>query len=244
MRRLAALLLCTGLLTGCAGSGGNPDGIWINQPIIEAAREGGPLREALLAYGPVLEWQLDSARQRASYSNGFEIAEGQLQVADDGLLTVAYPGDFSEHLHLQGDQLTQQASDQSPQQQFSRPAQPAAAGTPLGSSFEWALYQAYLGGDWKIAQGQGQGGLVVFHPDGRLEGLPGADRYALCLAGDCASMAGDHDSLWLQRGDQGATWIFQRDGEQLGIHEAFNAAAPDEIPDYRPGRLTWLLQRD
>lgn len=244
MRKLAALLLSSALLAGCASSGGNPDGVWINQPIIDAARSGGPLREALLAYGPVLEWQLDGSRHRAIYSNGFETAEGRLQTREDGVLTVDYPGDLQEHLHPQGKHLMQQASDQGPQQQFSRPAHPAASGAPIGSSFEWALYDAYLGGNWLIQQGPGQGGLVLFRPDGSVEGLPGAERYALCLAGDCASMAGENDSLWLQLGEQGATWLFQREGDQLRILEAFNSAAPDEIPDYRPGRLGWLLQRD
>ncbi|WP_068825236.1 hypothetical protein [Pseudomonas sp. BMS12] len=244
MRRLAALLLCAGLLTGCAGSGGSPDGTWINQSIVEEARQGGPLREALLAYGPVLEWQFDSGRSLATYSNGFESPQGRLDIGDAGQLTVAYQGGFEEHLKLQDDQLIQLAGAQGPQQQFSRASHDVALGAPIGSSFEWVLYEAYLGGKWLIREGQGQGGLVLFHPDGSLEGLPGAERYALCLAGDCASMAGDNDSLWLQLGEQGAPWIFQREGEQLRILEAFNAAAPDEIPEYRPGRLTWLLQRD
>ena len=244
MRRLAALLVCSGLLTGCTSSGGSPDGTWINQPVIDAARQGGPLREALLAYGPVLEWRLDSQRNLATYSNGYEVPQGRLSVGEGGQLTVDYQGGVQEHLQLRDEQLILQASDQGPQQQFSRATRDVAIGAPIGSHFEWALYQAYLDGKWLIREGQGQGGLVIFHPDGSLEGLPGAERYALCLAGDCASMAGENDSLWLQRGEQGAPWIFQREGDQLRILEAFNSAAPDEIPEYRPGRQAWLLQRD
>ncbi|WP_394560213.1 hypothetical protein [Aquipseudomonas alcaligenes] len=243
MRHLLPLALSAGLLAGCAGPQ-SPDGTWINQPIIDAARTGIPLREALLAHGPNLEWRLDSQRGLAAYSNGFEAPEGRLSTSEDGQLQVDYQGDYQEHLLQQGDELVQQASAYGPEQHFSRPAQQAEAGAPLGSSFEWALYQAYLGGEWKIREGVGEGGLVLFHPDGRLEGLPGAERYALCLAGDCASMAGENDSLWLQLGNQGAPWLFERDGDQLRILEALNQSAPDEVPSYRPGRQAWLLERD
>jgi hypothetical protein len=57
-------------------------------------------------------------------------------------------------------------------------------------------------------------------------------------------MAGEHDSLWLQLGNQGATWLFERDGDHLRILQALNRAAPDEVPEYHPGRQAWLLQRD
>lgn len=244
MRPYLSLVLAAGLLAGCAGKPASPDGIWINQPVIDAAREGGSLREALLAYGPNLEWKVDSTRGLATYSNGFELGEGQLVALEPGHWRVDYHGDFHEQLSLDDDQLLQQASDNSPEQRFSRPQVPAVADAPLGSSFEWALYAAYLGGTWKIREGLGQGGLVLFHPDGSLEGLPGAERYALCLAGDCASMSGDYDSLWLQLGQQGSSWIFERDGDQLRIREALNQAQPDEMPDYRPGKQVWLLERD
>lgn len=243
MRRLLAFALCCGLLSGCAGPG-SPDGIWINQPLIEAAREGGPLREALLAYGPNLEWQIDSQRGLATYSNGFELGEGRLTAQQPDQWRVDYHGDVHEQLSLRGDELVQQANSNGPEQRFSKPQQPAAADAPPGSSFEAALYDAYLGGTWKIREGLGQGGLVLFHADGRIEGLPGAERYALCLAGDCASMSGEHDSLWLQLGQQGRSWIFQRDGEQLRILEALNRAQPDEVPELHPGRQAWLLERD
>ncbi|HSC85129.1 MAG TPA: hypothetical protein VLC30_16050, partial [Pseudomonas sp.] len=174
MRRTVYLMLAAGLLAGCAGQPASPDGIWINQPVIEAAREGGSLREALLAYGPNLEWQVDSSRGLATYSNGFELGEGKLVALEPGHWRVDYHGDFHEQLSLDDDQLLQQASDSGPEQRFSRPSTPVAAGAPLGSSFEWALYDAYLGGTWKIREGLGEGGLVLFHPDGSLEGLPGA----------------------------------------------------------------------
>lgn len=243
MRRPLLIALSAGLLAGCAGSD-SPDGTWINQPIIDSAREGGPLREALLAHGPNLEWRLDSQRGLATYSNGFEAPEGQLAAGEPGHWQVSYQGDYQESLDLQDGQLVQQASNYGPEQHFSRPEDQAEDGAPIGSSFERALYDAYLGGEWKIHEGVGEGGLVLFHADGRLEGLPGAERYALCLAGDCASMAGEHDSLWLQLGQQGASWIFERDGDQLRILEALNQSAADEVPSYRPGRQAWLLQRD
>jgi hypothetical protein len=242
MRHPLLMVFCAGLLAGCANP--SPDGTWINQPIIDSAREGGPLREALLAHGPNLEWRLDSQRGLATYSNGFEAPEGQLVAGEPGHWRVDYQGDYQEHLDLEDGQLLQQASAYGPEQRFSRPADATDGAAPIGSAFERALYQAYLGGEWTIREGAGEGGLVLFHPDGRLEGLPGAERYALCLAGDCASMAGEHDSLWLQLGQQGASWLFERDGDRLRILEALNQSAADEVPSFRPGRQAWLLERD
>ncbi|MBM7063326.1 hypothetical protein JQX08_21620 [Pseudomonas sp. UL073] len=243
--RLSLALLASALwLAGCASTPQDPSGTWINQAAIDAAAQGGPLREALLAYGPNLEWRIDTARQLATVSNGFELSEGQLQVDPAAGWNVDFYGDFHEHLSLAGAQLLQAPSSNSPAQHFVRPQTPAAADAPQGSSFEHALYAAYLGGDWQIEQGSGQGGLVRFHADGAVEGLPGAERYALCLAGDCAAMSGEHDSLWLQLGNQGSAWLFERDGDALRVFAAVNQAATDEMPDYRPGEQVWLLQRN
>jgi len=92
--RLLPLLLCGALLSGCASTPNNdPSGTWINQAAIDAARESGRLREALLAYGPNLEWQINPEQQQASYSNGFELAEGRLQGAGEGRWQVTFYGD-------------------------------------------------------------------------------------------------------------------------------------------------------
>lgn len=115
---------------------------------------------------------------------------------------------------------------------------------PPGTSFEEALYGAYMGGKWRITSGDGQGSEVIFHPDGNVEGLPNLDRYALCLAGDCASMSGEFDSLWLQNGQQGSAWIFSRHAGQLVISEAVNHAQADEMPDLHPGKQRWVLQQE
>jgi hypothetical protein len=243
MRPVLVVLLGAWLLGGCANKPTDPNGIWINQAAIDAAVEGGNLREALLAYGPNLEWRIDGQRRLASFSNGFELGEGQLVSQDAGRFRVDFYGDYHEYLDLSDSQLLQHASEAWPEQRFVR-SPSTAADAPPGGSFEQALYRAYLGGTWEIRQGLGEGGLVLFHPDGRVEGLPGAERYALCLAGDCAAMSGEHDSLWLQLGEQGQAWIFQRDGEQLGIFEALNRAQFDEMPDYYKGPQRWLLQRD
>ncbi|WP_347505583.1 hypothetical protein [Pseudomonas anguilliseptica] len=184
MRCLFVALLSGVLLSGCASPSHDPSGTWINQAAIEAAVESGNLREALQAYGPNLEWQLDNQRQLASFSNGFERGEG---------------------------------------------------------SFEQALYSAYLGGTWLIKEGLGEGALVLFQADGSLLGLPGAERYALCLAGDCAAMSGEFDSLWLQLGDQGQSWLFEREGDQLRVFKALNRSQTDEMPSYYKGQQRWLL---
>jgi hypothetical protein len=241
MRCLFVALLTGVLLSGCASPSHDLSGTWINQAAIEAAVRNGNLREALLAYGPNLEWQLDNQRQLASFSNGFERAEGSIKRQADGALRVHFYGDFQETLSLSGDELIQAQSDTWPEQRFVRaPAAPSPLAPP-GSSFEQALYSAYLGGTWLIKEGIGEGGLVQFQADGSLQGLPGAERYALCLAGDCAAMSEEFDSLWLQLGDQGQSWLFEREGDQLRVFEALNRSQIDEMPSYYKGQQRWLL---
>ncbi|MDP2245269.1 hypothetical protein [Pseudomonas sp.] len=243
MRAFLAVFFCASLLGGCAGKSSDPSGTWINQAAIDAATEGGNLREALLAYGPNLEWRIQPQRQLATYSNGFEQGEGRLLGEAGKGWRVDFYADHHEYLSLSGDQLLQAASDTWPEQHFARPATPAVANAPLGGSFEQALYGAYLGGSWTIMQGLGEGGLVLFQPDGRVEGLPGTERYALCLAGDCAAMSGESDSIWLQLAEQGQTWLFERDDQHLSIFTALNRAQSDEMPDYHKGELHWRLER-
>ena len=243
MRSLSAALLFCALLSGCASPPSDPSGTWINQAAIDAATAGGNLREALLAYGPNLEWQIDSQRRLASFSNGFERDEGTFERQADGRLRVDFYGDVQEFLNLSGSELVQAQSATWPEQRFVRaPATPAPL-APLGSSFEHALYSAYLGGTWLIKEGLGEGGLVLFNADGSVQGLPGAERYALCLAGDCAAMSGEFDSLWLQLGEQGQSWIFEREGNQLRVFAALNRAQIDEMPDFYKGQQRWLLKR-
>jgi hypothetical protein len=243
MRCLFAALFFSALLSGCASPPADPSGTWINQAAIDAAVEGGNLREALLAYGPNLEWQIDSQRQQANFSNGFEHDEGTFARSADGHLRVNFYAESQESLSLSNNQLVQAQSATWPEQRFVRAAAAPGPLAPPGSSFEQALYSAYLGGTWVIKEGVGAGGLVLFQADGSLQGLPGADRYALCLAGDCAAMSGEFDSLWLQLVDQGQSWIFEREGKQLRIFEALNRAQIDEMPEYYKGEQRWLLKR-
>ncbi|WP_449430555.1 hypothetical protein [Pseudomonas putida] len=243
MRQALPIALAALLLSGCASH--KPEdynGTWINQNAIKAAVKGGSLRQALNEHGPVFEWKLDVADQQASFSNGFEAADGQLS-ANQKQWQASFQGGQTEQLALDGDEL--KATDQSgAQQSFVRVKQPTAANAPLGSSFEKALYQAYLGGAWKIVEGQGKGGLVRFADNGGVTGLPGPDRYALCLAGDCASMGGSNDSLWLERNQRGAPFIFKREGDKLEIFQAVNTAKANDIPQLAAGASQWVLERD
>ena len=239
MKRPAFLLLT--LLLGACTNSRDIDGTWLNQAVIDAAVESGRLSESVLAYGPNLEWQLDSKTGRARYSNGFEIGEGALSLRDGQSWQVDLNGASHETLRRQGAQLLQEPSPSWPEQRFVRPNKTPAEAP--GAQFEHALYRAFLPGTWQIVDGEGQGGLVRFQPDGQLQGLPGAERYALCLSGDCADMAGEFDSLWLQQGNQGAAWLFSRHDDQLEIFAAHNRAEPGDKPSLTPGPRQWLLER-
>lgn len=245
MRKALALSLLALFLGGCASDPADRDisGTWINQVAIDAASKGGPLREALQAYGPNLEWEVNTKAGQARYTNGFEIAEGKLLGDASGTWKVDFYGSAGTDLKRDGKQLLQVANDNEPEQVFDRPKDPAPEGAPLGANFERALYSAYLGGSWKILSGPGEGGTVQFQADGAVQGLPGADRFALCLAGDCASMSGGNDNVWLQQNGQGNPWIFVRKDQQLEIYQAINTAQADEVPSLTPGPRQWLLQK-
>ena len=245
MRKALALSLLAIFLGGCASDPADRDisGTWINQVAIDAAAKGGPLREALQAYGPNLEWDVNTKAGQARYTNGFENVEGRLQGEQSGAWKVDFYGSSASELKRDGGRMKQAATENEPDQLFDRAQIPVPEGAPIGASFERALYSAYLGGSWKIASGDGEGNTVQFQADGQVSGLPGADRYALCLAGDCASMNSDHDSMWLQLNGQGNNWIFARKGKALEIFQAVNTALADEMPQFTPGERKWLLEK-
>ena len=245
MRKALALSLVALFLGGCASNPADRDisGTWINQAAIDAAAKGGPLREALQAYGPNLEWNVNTKAAQARYTNGFENVEGKLLGEESGGWKVDFYGSSASELKRDGKRLNQAANDNEPEQVFDRAPIPVPEGAPIGASFERALYTAYMGGSWKIVSGPGEGSSVQFQADGQVAGLPGADRYALCLAGDCASMSGGNDNMWLQLSGQGNTWIFARKGKELEILQAVNTAQADEMPQFTPGERKWLLEK-
>jgi len=245
MRKALALSLLAVFLGGCASDPADRDisGTWINQVAIDKASKGGPLREALQANGPNLEWYVNTQAGQARFTNGFENVEGKLLGDKSGAWKVDFYGSSASELKRDGKQLMQVANDAEPEQLFERSKDPAPEGAPIGASFERALYTAYMGGSWKIVSGPGEGSTVQFQANGQVQGLPGADRYALCLAGDCASMSGGYDSLWLQLNGQGNPWIFARDGKQLEIFQAVNTSHAGEVPSLTPGARQWLLEK-
>ena len=245
MRKALALSLLALFLGGCASNPADRDisGTWINQAAIDTASKGVPLREALQTYGPNLEWNVNTKAGQARYTNGFENVEGKMLGEESGAWKIDFYGSSASELKRDGKQLSQSASDNEPAQVFDRALIPVPEGAPIGASFERALYSAYMGGSWKIVSGPGEGNTVQFQADGQVTGLPNTDRYALCLAGDCASMSGEYDSLWLQQGDAGAAHIFVRKGKQLEIFEALDASQPDEMPQLYPGKREWVLEK-
>lgn len=244
MRTALALIFAAGLLGGCASTPPvAPDGIWINQNAIDTAAKGANLRQSLLANGPNLEWNLDTQAAKATFSNGFEMGEGKLLPKKPGSWDVDFYGNYTEALSIKGADLSQAASDSGGEQHFIKAPIPAEQGASPGSTFERALYTAYMGGNWKIVDGPGKGGVATFSPLGQVTGMAGIDRYALCLAGDCAAMSGEYDSMWLEMAGQGNAFIFERKGDQLEILQALNQAKNSEMPDLHPGVRRWLLQK-
>lgn len=234
------------LLSGCAHDPANSDisGIWINQQAIDAAAKAGPLLNSLYAYGPNLEWNVNTKDGQVRYfSNGFESIEGKLLGEQAGLWQVDFSDHYTTELKRMDGQLKQNANQYEPEQVFNLAQYPATAGAPLGTTFKHALYAAYMGGAWEIIKGQGTGHIVHFTADGKVCGLPGADRYALCLGGDCANMNGGFQDLWLAQGAKQDAWLFTRKEKQLEIFKYINTSLPDEQPTYVTTTLEWLLEK-
>lgn len=243
MRLSLALSLI--LLSGCTHTPSTTDinGLWINQAAIDSAAQGRPLLRALDAHGLNLEWNIDTHGGKAQFSNAFELGEGQLLPKAPGIWTVDYNGHGTDELQSDGKHLIQQTKENTAGQVFSRPIHPAAAGAKWGTTFRQALNSAYMGGHWKIVEGQGVGNFVEFSADGRVSGLAKNDRYELCLGGDCATQGSGNDTLYLGTGEVGDGWIFVRYGKQLEILRAINLSQPDEIPQLTPGPRQWLLEK-
>jgi len=243
MRQLLILSLL--LLGSCTSIPGETDisGIWINQAAIDGAAQGKSLHETLNTYGRNLEWDIDTRTGKAQVSSGFETGEGQLLQKSPNSWSVDYNGYGTDELRLDGKQLTQLAKEHVPRQVFSRSSKTAKTKTRWGNTFRSALNAAYMGGLWKIIDGHGTGHRVVFTADGHVSGLPGTDRYKLCLDGDCASQGAGNDTLYLGSGDLGHPWVFVRKGKQLEIFQAINQSRPDEIPQLTPGPRQWLLEK-
>jgi len=243
MRTLLVLSLI--LLGGCTHTPPTTDisGLWINQAAIDSAAQGRPLLRAIDAHGLNLEWNIDTRSAKAQVSNAFELGEGQLLPKAPGLWTVDYNGHGTDELQSDGKQLIQLPTVRYAGQVFRRPDPPAPVGATWGTTFRQALNSAYMGGQWKIIEGQGTGNIVVFKADGSVSGLAQNDRYELCLGGDCATQGAGNDTLYLGKGDVGDGWIFVRYGKRLEILQAINLSQPDEIPQLTPGPRQWLLEK-
>ena len=133
MRHALALSLVALLLGGCASNPADRDisGTWINQVAIDAASKGGPLREALQAYGPNLEWDVNTKAAQARYTNGFENVDGKLLGEASGAWKVDFYGSAGSELKRDGKQLSQAAGENEPEQVFDRAQVQVPNGAPL-----------------------------------------------------------------------------------------------------------------
>src|SRR5471030_869756 len=130
MRKALAFSLLAVFLGGCASNPADRDisSTWINQVAIDAASKGGPLREALQAYGPNLEWDVNTKAGQARYTNGFENVEGKLLGDKSGAWKVDFYGSSASELKRDGKQLSQAANDNEPAQVFDRALIPVPEG--------------------------------------------------------------------------------------------------------------------
>src|SRR3546814_15326741 len=169
MRKALALSLAALLLGGCASDPADRDisGTWINQAAIDAAAKGGPLREALQAYGPNLEWDVNTRAGQARYTNGFENDEGKLLGEEDGAWKVDFYGSSASELQRDGDKLNQTATENEPQQVFDGAQVQVPAGGPVGASFESGTYSAYMRGAGYNVDAPGQGARGQWQPEDR-----------------------------------------------------------------------------
>jgi hypothetical protein len=133
-------------------------------------------------------------------------------------------------LELDGDEL-RAINPAGAEQHFVRSE--AASNAPLGGSFERRCTKPSWAATGRSSRARAKA-PVRFSDTGNVTGLPGVDRFAVCLAGDCATMGGGNDSMWLERNQRGAPWIFKRDGDTLEIFQAVNRAQPDEMPSWLP----------
>ncbi|MBJ9974369.1 hypothetical protein IAE35_13310 [Pseudomonas sp. S75] len=242
MRHALPTALAALVLGGCASH--TPDqlnGTWINQGAIDTVVTTDRVVQTLDNAAVALEWKLDTADKTASYSTSFERVSGQL-MTDTTPWKARFEGEDQE-LQLSGKRLLT-LDKETGLQRFERSDDPAAASAAWGATFEKALNRAFLGGQWRIVDGPGQGNVVRFTDDGTVSGFPALDRYALCLGGDCADMTEGRDSLWLEHDQRGAPWILKRTGKQIELYEALNRAGPTEKPHLVAGKRRWLLELD
>ena len=235
MRTLLILGLL--LLSGCIPA--DISGVWINQPIIDVAAQGKPLN----IHGTHLEWHIDTRAGKAQVRNGFEMSEGQLLLKSPNAWIVDYGGGHTDELQFDGKYLTQATNQYAPQEVFSRPTETVETGDNWVNTFVKALNTAYMAGEWNIIDGPGKGTTAMFTAQGRVSGLGQADRYTLCLDGDCRSQGAGNETLLLGHAGTDDTWIFVRKGKQLEIFQAVNTAQADEVPSFTPGPRQWLLEK-
>lgn len=229
------------LLSGCThpSVGTDIEGVWINQSVIDLAAQGQPLN----IHGTPLEWHIDTRAGKAQVRNGFEMSEGRLLLKSSNAWIVDYGGGDIDELQFDGKQLIQATRQYVPQAVFSRPTESVETAENWVNTFVNTLNAAYMAGEWSIVEGAGKGTTATFTAQGRVSGLGQADRYKLCLDGDCRSQGAGNETLFLGHAGTDDTWIFVRKGKQLEIFQAVDTAQAGEIPQFTPGPRQWLLRK-
>lgn len=228
------------LLAGCSQAPAPPvtapataAGTWLNQALLEQAREQARPRQAALEQGPEWQWQINPRLDSATlYTDGTPLTLDLHRQPDGSLLAEGQGNRYL--LRLSGGNLLQ--IDAQHNERLFIPAQP---GMTLGGQ----LLHDLLGSEWQIHSGTGQGQSVRFQTNGQVDGLPGIARAELCLGGAC-SLGIDGESLWTStRTGTQLPLYFDLQGHWLALYQPLPISSNIQSPIYQPGWQRWLLRR-
>jgi hypothetical protein len=217
-------------------------GTWINQTALDAARAAHGVHVAAAAFSPATELTFAADSNRVTFGNQMEQWVGTWRRTGPRRFEIAglFDGGTRKDpavLQLAPDNRT-----------FTLRAPGRAAGeraltfARATTGFAPALNAAVIAGRYRPPASCACGPAVTFRTDGTVRGITGYTHYAVCVAGDCASMT-DADSLTLS-GKAGTKVVYYRfDGDRLELRSVRNTAAADEKPSYVADGVFLRLRR-
>jgi hypothetical protein len=234
----AALFLCCAPLAPAAEP--VPAGTWINQTALDAVRAAQGVRAAAGTFAPATDLTFAATGNRVTFGNQMEQWEGTWHRTAPRRLEIA-------GLYNGGSRPPAVAQFSADGRTFKLRPPGGAAGKGARTysravDFPSALNAALIAGRYRPPASCACGPAVTFRADGTVRGIAGYTHYAVCVAGDCASMT-DADTLTLT-GKAGARVVYYRfEADRLELRSARNTAAADEKPSYVADGLFLRLRR-